>query len=243
MSTTPETVAQASGERSNGLATYFKVLYAPGEAFGALARIPTWGWAAIIGVIMTIIATAIGIPAILHLIQAQTEKSLQQLPADQAATQRAVMAKIPQMVYIIASCVQALLIPWIAWLIGGVIFLMGAALSGGEARFKWAWVAAVNLYIIPALGAIATYVIVALRGAATVASSTDMFSLPSLAMLVSGPVKLQAFLYGFNILNVWYYIVAVIALERMMKMSRPAAIVTVVVLAIFGAGLGAAFAK
>ena len=51
------------------------------------------------------------------------------------------------------------------------------------------------------------------------------------------------FLYGFNIFNVWLYIVAVIALEQVMKMSRGAAIATVVVLALLGAGIGALFAK
>jgi hypothetical protein len=244
MSTSPpDTNMPATNQSSNGLATYFKVLYAPGEAFSTLARVPTWGWAAIIGIILTVVATAIGVPAILHLIQAGQEKAIQQLPADQAATQRAVLAKVPQALYIALAFVQGLLIPWFAWLIGAVVFLIGASLSGGEARFKSAWVCALNLYIIGAVGAVATYVIVALRGAANVSSSADLYALPSLAMLVPGSVKLQALLYSFNLVNIWYYIVAVIALEQVMKMSRTAAIVTVLVLAVLGGCLGGAFAK
>ncbi len=244
MSTSPpDTVAPAKSESSNGLATYFKVLYAPGEAFSTLARVPTWGWAAIVGIILTIIATAIGIPAIIHLIQATQEKSIQQMSADQAAAQRAILAKVPQAVYVVIAFVQGLLLPWIFWLVGAVVYLVGAALGGGEARFKSAWVCAVNLYIIGALGALAGYLIIALRGAASVSSAADMYALPSLAMLVSGSVKMQAFLYSFNLVNIWLYIVAVIALEQVMKMSRTAAIVTVVVLALLGGGLGAVFAK
>jgi hypothetical protein len=243
MSTSPEAVASASRQSSNGLATYLKVLYAPGEAFATLARIPTWAWAAIIGVILTVIATAIGVPAIIHLIHAQQDKALQQLPTDQAAARRAVLEKVPQALYVSISLIQAVLIPWFIWLVGAVVYVIGAALSGGEARFKSAWVAAVNLYIIGGIGAVATYIIVALRGPASVASAADLYALPSLAMLVAGPVKLQAFLYSFNVVNVWFYVVAVIALERMMKMSRTASIITVGVLAIVGGGLGAVFAK
>ncbi len=243
MSISPEAVTPATRQPSSGLATYLKVLYAPGEAFATLARIPTWGWAAIIGIGLTVVATAIGIPAIVHLIQAQQDKAMQQLSADQAAAQRAVLAKVPQMLYVALSFIQGLLIPWFAWLIGAVVFVIGAALGGGEARFKSAWVSAVNLYIIGAIGALATYIIVALRGTASVASSADLYALPSLAMLVPGSVKLQAFLYSFNVLNLWYYIVAIIALGQMMKMSRSASIVTVAVLAVLGGCLGAAFAK
>ncbi len=243
MSTTSGTLPQVPAERSNGLATYFKVLYAPGEAFATLARIPTWGWAAIVGIVLTLIASAIGLPAILHLIQASQQKALEQLPADQAATQRQVLAKVPHALYAVFSFVQSFFIPWFAWLIGAVIFVIGAALSGGEARFKPAWVSAVNLYLIGGIGAIITYIIIALRGAENVSSAADLFALPSPAMLIHGSVKLQAFLYAFNVVNIWSYVVTVIALVHMMKMSRTAAIVTTVVLALVGGAFGAAFAK
>jgi hypothetical protein len=243
MSTTSGTLPQAPAERSNGLATYVKVLYAPSEAFATLARIPTWGWAAIGGIVLTLIATMIGLPAILHLIQAGQQKALEQLPADQAAAQRQILAKVPHAVYVGISLVQAFVIPWLVWLFGAVIFAIGAALGGGEARFKPAWVGAVNLYIIGALGAVVSYVIVALRGAENVSSAADLFALPSPAMLLHGSVKFEAFLNAFNVVNIWSYVVTVIALEHLMKMNRTAAIVTVVVLALLGGGIAAAFAK
>ena len=153
------------------------------------------------------------------------------------------MAKIPSMVYVIGGIVGAIIIPWIAWLIGACIFLIGAALGGGEARFKNAWVTATNAYGVAAIGSIVSGIIVALRGADSVNSTMDMYASPSLAMLVHGSPKLGAFLYAFNVFNLWYYVVVIIALEHMLKLSRTAAIVTVVILALLGACVGALFAK
>ena len=53
----------------------------------------------------------------------------------------------------------------------------------------------------------------------------------------------RAFLAALNIVNIWFYIVAVFALERMLNMKRPGAITTVVVYALISAGLAAAFAR
>ena len=71
MSSASETIAPPPAERANGLATYLKVFYAPSEAFATLARVPTWGWAAIIGVILTLVSTLILMPATLHYTQSR----------------------------------------------------------------------------------------------------------------------------------------------------------------------------
>jgi len=243
MATTPEATGTAKPEQANGLATYLKVIYAPGDAFSTLARVPMWGWAAIIGIVLTLIGTIVLMPATLHYVHATQEQSLSQMSADQAATAREAMAKVPQWIYPLFGVIGSFFAPWIYWLIGAVIFIIGAALSGGDARFKMAWVGAVNSYIIPALGSIVSAIIVSLRGAESVNSAADLYALPSLAPLAHGSVKLAGFLYGFNIVNIWYYIIAVIAMEQLLKMSRGAAIITVVVLAVIGAGLAALFAK
>jgi hypothetical protein len=243
MSSAPETIAAPPTERANGLATYLKVLYAPTEAFGTLARVPTWGWAAIVGIILTLIGTIIMMPATLHFIHVTQEQQLAQMSADRAAVAREAMSKIPEAVYSVSGVVGAAIGPWIYWLVGALIYMLGAALGGGEARFKNAWTIAVNLYIIPALGSIVGAVIVMLRGVESINSSADVYGLPSLAMLVHGSPKLAGFLYGFNIVSIWFFFVAVIALEQVMKMGRVPAIVTVVVVALLGAGVLAVFAK
>ncbi len=243
MSLTPDAAAAAAAERSNGAVTYLETLYAPGEAFATLARVPTWGWAAIIGIALTLVGTFILLPATMHFTHIAQEKQLSQMSADQAAAARQAIAKLPSWFYAVFGMLGASIIPWLFWLIGAIVFVIGASLSGGEARFKGAWVIAVNLYIIAALGSIISAVIVMLRGVNSVNTATDLYALPSLALLVHGSPKLEMFLYGFNIINIWFYIAAVIALEQVMKMSRGAAIATVVVLAVLGAGLGALFAK
>jgi hypothetical protein len=244
MSTTLETTATPPAEKANGLATYFNVIFSPAEAFALLGRVPMWGWAAIGGILLTMIGQAILWQATMHMSLAQQAQQLSQMPADQAAAAREAMTKIPHWIYpVSAIAIGGLIGPWVVWLVGALVYLIAAALSGGEARFKLAWVTAVNLYIIGAVGSIIAGVIVALRGGENVNSAIDLFALPSLAMFVHGSPKLAGFLYSFNIVNIWLYVVAVIALQHTMKMGRGAAIATVVVLALIGAGIAAAFSK
>jgi hypothetical protein len=242
MSSMPQTSVQSS-DKSNGLATYFKVLYAPGEAFAMLSRVPTWGWAATIAIILSVAGAFLILPSTVHFTHVAQERQLAQMPADQAANARETMAKIPQWATGIGVVVGAIIGPWFYWLIVALVFLVGAALGGGEARFKLAWVAAVNLYIIALVGAIITWATISLRGAESVNTMSDLYVLPSLGMVVNGSPKLEAFLYGFNIVNIWFLVVAVIALGTVLKVRRGAAIATVVALAIVSAGFGALFAK
>jgi hypothetical protein len=242
MSSTPETIAPPPAERASGLATYFKVLYAPGEAFATLSRVPMWGWAALIGLLLAFIAAIILLPASMHYGAIAQEQRFSQMPADQAAPAREFMAKYPW-INALGPLIGAFFAPWIIWLIGAVVFLIAAALGGGEARFKAAWVTAVNSYVIPALGSIVGGTIVRLRGVENANSMLDLSALPSLGMLVHGSPKVAMFLYAFNIVYIWYYIVLVIALELMLKLSRTAAIVTVAILALLSAGLLAAIAR
>ena len=242
MSTIPETSTQ-SAEKSNGLATYLKVLYAPGEAFATLSRVPTWGWAAVIAVFLTVAGTFIMLPATIHFAHAAQERQLAQMPADQAANAREAMARIPQWATGVGAVIGAAVGPWVYWLLVAVVFIIGAALGGGDARFKLAWASVVNLNIIALVGGVITWVTIALRGPEGVNTMSDLYVLPSLAMFVHGSPKLEAFLYGFNIVYIWLFIVAVVALERVLKVRRGAAITTVLVFAIASAGFGALFAR
>lgn len=229
--------------RENGLATYLQVLYAPSEAFSKLAQTPMWGWAALAGVVLSVVGSVIGLSASLHMIHATQAQQLSQLPVDQASAQREALAKVPEWLYSGAIVVGSVLGPWIYWLITTAIFLIGAALGGGEARFANAWVASVNAYVIAGVASVITYTIVALRGAENINAPSDLFALPSLAMLVHGSPKIAALLYTYNIVNIWFYIVAVIALERMLKLPRGAAIATIVVTSLIFAAVAALFAK
>lgn len=243
MSTSSETLAKPPAEKANGLATYLKVIYAPGEAFASLARVPTWGWAAIIGILLTVAYTLIAFPSTMHYQQIAQEHALSQMSADQAAQARAVYAKIPPSIYIVFSIVGGVIQPWFSWLVATVVLLIAAALGGGDARFKLAWAAAVNSYGAAGIGSLAGGIIVALRGPDAVNSAVDLLALPSLGMFVHGPTALVAFLYAYNIAFIWYYIITMIALEQTLKVGRGVAIGAVVILSLVIGGLLALFIR
>jgi hypothetical protein len=239
MATTAPIPTQA---KANGLATCLSVFTAPRAAFAQLAVTPMWGWAALVGIVMTLVAIVIMLPEQIALVHIQQAKALEQMSADQAAQARQGMAAAAGVTsgFIIGS---AFVIPWVIWLISAVVNVIGAAVSGAAPKFSLAWVVAVNASVVAFLGSILNAVIVAMHGPSSVASASDIMQLPSLGMLVSSNIKLFSFLYTFNILYIWNYVVAIIGLEQTMKMNRTAAIVTVVLYALIAGGLGAAFAR
>jgi hypothetical protein len=235
--------ASVPPEQANGLATSLKVIFSPSEAFSTLARVPLWGWAAIIGIVLTLIGALLGLPASMHYSHIAQEQALSKMDADTAARAREVYAKIPQWIFPAIAVVSAFIIPWVAWLFNALLYLVGAALGGGDARFKMAWVCGVNVYIVAAIASVVNYSILMMRGVDSVTSVTDLFTLPSLAMFVHEPVKLAAFLYGYNVAYLWLYVVAFIALQRVMKLNTGAAIATVAVQSLCIAGITALSAR
>lgn len=229
-------------QKANGLATYLSVLWAPGEAFDRLRQAPTWGWAAIIGIILLVVSTIISMPEIQRVAEIAQNARLAQMSADQAAQARQAMASFKSATpyFIIGSI---LLVPWFIWLISAIVYTIGAAVSGAGPKFSLAWAMSVNLGIIAFVGALVNAIILVGRGPDAITSSLDQYALPSLGMLVHDNVKLATFLNGYNLDYIWLYIVAVIGLERTLLMKRGAAIATVVVYSLIGAGLGAAFAR
>ena len=62
-------------------------------------------------------------------------------------------------------------------------------------------------------------------------------------MLVHGDAKTAAALYAFNVVNLWYYAIFAIGIQRVMKMSAAAAWTTTIVFAVILALIAMAFAK
>jgi hypothetical protein len=238
----PQTGATASADRANGIATYFGVLFSPGEAFETLARVPTWGWACILGLIVTFVAAIIGLPATLHIAQVAQQNAIAQAPADQQQAMRDGISKFtPFMGPTIF--ISVLVVTWIIWLITALVILAAAAIGRGAAKFGNAWAVAVNLYAIPALGSIIANIILRLQGPENINKQSDAFVLPSPAMIVHGDAKLSAFLYTFNVINLWLFAIFAIALQRTMKVGSAPAWVATVVFALLSALLAKAFAK
>ena len=239
MSTTLET---GKGQKSNGLATYLGIVVSPASACAQLARTPTWGWAAIAGIIISLAAIFVALPESHKIADLARQAQLAQMTA---AQQEAVRERMGQfsLLFVIFAAVGGVIGPWIGWLIAAVLFFVAAVISGAVAKFLPAWVASVNAFAIAALAQLVNSVILALRGADAITSQQDAYALPSLAMFVHSSPKLAAILYSYNVINVWYFVVIVIALMAIMKMSRGAAIATAVIYSLLGAGFGALSAR
>jgi hypothetical protein len=239
MSTTLDAPQARPPEKAEGLATYLKVIYAPGEAFATLARVPTWGWAALIGTILAVVVALVILPASMHYSHIAQEQRFSQMPADQAAAAREFTAKIPSWAYAAIAIVITPIITWFIWLVFSLLFLLAAWIGRGAPTFRGAWVVTVNSYIVYALGSLIGGVILLLRGPESANTAADLYALPSaLLFMHAASPKLAAFLYyATNIASLWYYVVAFIALEQVLKLSRVAAIISAVVIGLFFAGL------
>ncbi len=217
----------APAQRSSGLAKALSVIIGPRAAFEQLSAMPAWGWAAIIGIALTLAAVLLSLHAQAHLVSVMQDQRIAQMPSEQQAQARTQLAKFASLSSIFIV-VGSFIGPWIAWLVAAVVFLIAAALGGGTATFGRAWVAAVNCYIVYGIAGLVNAIILSLRDPATVNSMADVMSLPSLAMLAHPGIKLTAFLFNYNVLYIWYYVVVAIALHTMLKVSRSTAIVTAV---------------
>jgi len=234
---------EAPPEHANGLATYFGVLFAPSDAFTTLARVPMWGWACVLGMVITITGAIVGLPATAHIAQIAQQAAISQAPADQQQVMRDGIGKFAP--FMTGSIIfVSLLAPWIGWIITSLLILAGTAIGRGVVSFGKAWVLSVNSYLVFALGTpLINNVILRLQGADNLTKPSDAYVLPSLAMLVHPDVKIGALLYSFNVINLWYYAVLAIGLSRLMKLSAVAAWVTTIVLALVFALIAMAFAK
>jgi hypothetical protein len=180
-----------------------------------------------LGMLLTLVATLISQPAQLHVMAVSEAHRIAALaPADRLRERLA----IAQTSGFIGSflMIGALLGPWVVWLCIAIFFFISAAIGAGKARFAAAWVAALNSYIVLAVALIANALLVALRAPSSLHSSLDLARLPNLGMLVAHDRVVAAFLFAYNPLYIWYYVVVAIALERLLGMPRAAAIAATV---------------
>jgi len=229
-------------QKSNGLATYLSVLWSPSAAFDQLRQTPTWGWAALIGIALLAVATIVSMPEIVKVAHIAQQQQLSTMSADQQANARQAMASSSGLIPLFAI-IGVFIVTWLIWLVSAVVYAIGSALSGAGAKFSLAWVVAVNLGIIAFVGALVNAIILAARGPDAISSALDQYALPSLGMFFHDNVKLATFLNTYNVDYIWLYVVAVIGLERTLLMKRGAAIATVLIYSLIGAGLAASFAR
>ncbi len=206
----------------DGLVTYARVLISPRVAFARLAVVPTWGWAAIAGIVMTLAAMLIAEQAQLHMLALSEAHRIAALPPSERLRERVATAQVAPFVASL-FVVGALVTPWFTWALIATFVFIAAAIGRGAISIAGAWVATLNSSAVYGLQMVVNALLVARQDPNSLRTALDLVRLPSPAWFFPHDVALASFLTAYNILSIWYYVVMAIALERLMRMPRPAA--------------------
>ncbi|MBV8461445.1 MAG: YIP1 family protein [Candidatus Eremiobacteraeota bacterium] len=217
-----------------GLVTYVRVLVAPRRAFSDLVVNPTWGWAALCGLGLTLAAVLLSERAQLHMMALMEAQRMAAMPPGERVREQIAAAQVASLrpTFLV---IGALVAPWFVWLLIAIFFWIVALVSGARPKVSWAWTATLNSYAVYGVAGVINATLVALTDPATISRPTDLVLLPSPAMLAPHSQQLAAFLTAYNVGTLWYYVVVFIALETLLRMSRTAAVgVTIAYSLLFG---------
>ena len=206
-----------------GLMTYMRVLVAPRRAFSELESSPTWGWAALCGLGLTLAAVLLSQHAQLHMMALMEAQRMAAMPPGERLREQLAAAQVASMRQTF-FVVGALVAPWLVWLLIAIFFWIVALLGRGRPQFRGAWVATLNSYAVYGVAGVVNATLVALTDPSTISQPADLVRLPSPAWLAPHSPQLAAFLTAYSLGAVWYYLVVVIALEAILRMPRKAAI-------------------
>jgi len=223
-----------------GLATYLDVVIAPRRAFARLAGAPTWGWAALCGLALTLVAVLVSERAQLHLLALSEAHRLAALPPGERLSERIAAAQVAPMrpaLFVIG----ALVAPWLYWSLLSVFFFLAAAIGRGQARLGSAWVLAINSYAPYGIAGVINALLVAVADPASLTSATSVVRLPSPRWLVHDDPRLAGFLSAYHVGDLWYLAIVALALHTLMRLSWLAALLATVALSLLF-GLFASFA-
>lgn len=193
--------------KANGLKTVVDTIIAPKEAFEAIRVVPTWGWALLIAIVLSMISGYFFAPALIHAYpgtfaqQAAVDPRMQNMSSDQQQAMIAFTDKIFNF-----SWIGAVIYVPFATLIAAVVLLIFDKIGRGEGSFGKYWAAACNISIPTlVLGGIISTVIVLVRGADSFGTMQAIQqATPSLAMVVPGAgTKLTAFLSAITPFSLW----------------------------------------
>lgn len=212
---------------ASGLITYIWVVVRPRAAFERLKNAPTWGWAAIFGLLLTLAALLIAEPAQLHVLAVSESHRIAVLPPSERVRAQMVQLQMAGS-HTTFFIIGALLGPWITWFLMALFFLMTAAISRARAVFGAAWVVVLNTYVIYGLSGIANSAFLAARDPHQVNSAIDLVALPSPGWLFPHNPAIAGFLSVYNPLDIWYFGMIGMALTAVLSVPRAAAVVATV---------------
>ncbi len=202
-----------------GLATYFEVLVAPRRAFEQLASTRTWGWAALCGLALTLVALFLSEPAQLHILALSEAHRMASLPPGQRFQEQIAIAQIAPLRRTL-FIVGAVSVPWLVWALISLFLFVVTVIGRGHPNLGNAWVAALNSYGVYGVTSVLNAALVALHNPATILGPSDLLRLPSPGWLFPHAPQLAAFLSAYNVGAIWYYAVVAIALEKLLRVPR-----------------------
>lgn len=239
---------QASLDRRGGLANVIDIIIAPAAAFERLRLEPVWGWAFLVGCLLSIAGTLLAVPAILHGVertlpaQLAASPNIASLPADQQAKiiaqTTAFTRSAVQFQWILAPVVLLMIA-----LVQALMMLIANAVGHGDGSFKKYFALSMTVGVVGwGLSSLFVGVIAEIRGPASFEDSTAVqAALPGLATLVPGAHgALEGFLAPFHVFNLWAVALLALGMTAVGRISRPAAWVTAVAMLLIGALFSAA---
>jgi hypothetical protein len=235
--------------RANGLSTLLNVIVAPREAFETLRVAPTWGWAFIVTVVLTLIGYVLLLPASHH----AGATFLQHLQAtnptfagmsDEAKAKMIHDAANPGTARDIFNAAFSVLALLIGVLLNAVILLLGNAVGGGEATFKKLWSGSMNI-AAPTFGLsqLVVGIIATLRGPDSFGSIMDLYRVaPGLGWFSYGLHGFAAsFLSVISVFAIWGLILNALMMRTMARVGPGIAWGFAALITLLGALVAGAF--
>lgn len=221
------------------VATLGNIFFEPGNTFEDLRRKPRFIMAALISIVVISLfqiafVQKVGFERIMRE-RLESSASVQQMPEDQK--QKMIEQQSGPIVKAITYAVTPIAII-VVFLLGGLIYWLGANAMGGSARFLQGLSVFVYSGFPPTLIAmLANFLILFLKSADEIEIASSQSGLiqanPSFFIGKGSPV-LSALLATFDLFSIWGWILAAIGLKIVGKISTGAAWAIVIVVALIG---------
>jgi hypothetical protein len=229
---------------ASGLTNVVNTIVSPKEAFEALREAPTWGWALIIGAILSIIGYFLALPASHHatLVAMQSLTSGPSFSTMSDVQKQQMLASAnPGAVRDVLGAIGPVIFLLIAVLLNTLFMLIANAIGKGQADFKRLWCGSMNIAVPTfALGQLVAGIIAVLRGPDSFTSMADLFrAVPGLGTLASGMHGFGgAFLAFITVFSLWGLFLNGTMMRAMARAAAGASWAVAILVTILGAAIG-----
>ncbi|MBV8245051.1 MAG: hypothetical protein JOZ38_03935 [Candidatus Eremiobacteraeota bacterium] len=239
-------------ERKNGLTTVLNTVIAPREAFESLRDGPTWGWAYVIVMALSVVGWFIALPVNDHIAVVMTQNMIAHNVlgmgslTDEQKARALERAAHPAVLNRVFGLAILAIVPFLVVFIETLFLLAGNAIGRGKSTFKQLWAAAMNINVVTfGLFTLAISIVAVLRGPASFSTSAEYYrDIPTLALLVpQGSPGMVAFFATIQPFSLWGLFLMATALIVIGNASRAVSWATAIVNLLFYGMLSAAIAN